>query len=81
MVTYLVFRGDDYYPGGGWSDFVGKASTIEGARTLFTQDSDGDWAQIVKSDGVSFEEVESWTNKKQWSPTELKMLREWRKDD
>jgi len=35
---YLVFGYDQYYPGGGWSDFVGASDTPEGAEKLIAED-------------------------------------------
>jgi hypothetical protein len=32
MKRYLVFLGEDYYPGGGWSDFKGSYEDLESAR-------------------------------------------------
>lgn len=36
MKRYLAFGGDQYYPGGGWDDFVGdfdsKAEALEAAK-------------------------------------------------
>jgi hypothetical protein len=43
---YLLFAGDLYYPGGGWSDFRGSYDDIyeavDGARTW-------DWYHVVDS--------------------------------
>ena len=33
MKRYLLFAGDTYYPGGGWSDYKGSFDTIEEAKT------------------------------------------------
>lgn len=40
---YITFSGDHYYPGGGWRDMKGSASSIVAAKALAT----GDWAQVV----------------------------------
>lgn len=31
---YLLFAGDDYYPVGGWSDFVGEFASMDDARAV-----------------------------------------------
>jgi hypothetical protein len=51
---YLLFTGRNYYPGGGWEDFVAAfdeyaAAVAEGqARTTYgTMGRDSDWYQVV----------------------------------
>lgn len=43
---YLVFRGADYYPAGGWDDFVGSYEFIFEARAAVDADKQ-DWSHIV----------------------------------
>ena len=46
MKRYLLFSGDNYYPGGGWNDFKGAFNTVEEA----VQHGDKlgyDWYQVV----------------------------------
>lgn len=48
MKRYLLFAGDDYYPGGGWDDFMGSFDTIEECQAFGTDTKRGfDWYQIV----------------------------------
>ena len=51
MNRYLLFKGNDYYPCGGWNDFSGFFASIEDAKsTLSTELYDGsDWWHIVDS--------------------------------
>lgn len=51
---YLLFAGENYYPGGGWDDYVTDADTVEELRDLLKRmgDSDDsshdwDWWQII----------------------------------
>ena len=36
LKRYAVFAYDDYYPGGGWSDFEEAFDTVEAARASIT---------------------------------------------
>lgn len=46
MKRYLLFCGYDYYPSGGWSDFVGSYDSIlEAHRGMIFKD----WYHIVDS--------------------------------
>ena len=54
MKRYLVFAGFNYYPSGGWDDFVDAFSTLEEAQASAIScqsrgESGGsfDWVQIV----------------------------------
>ncbi len=54
---YLVFRGDDYYPGQAWDNFVGSANEIRQAVYIAINETNkegespltggGDWYQVV----------------------------------
>ena len=33
-MNYLVFACDQYYPGGGWSDYIGHAESIDDAKQI-----------------------------------------------
>lgn len=55
MKRFLLFAGDMYYPGGGWSDFMEDFDSLEEARNGGRQTSD-DWYQIV--DTETMKEVE-----------------------
>ena len=46
---FLVFAGMEYYPSGGWEDFIGTADSLEAARVVAETQSDGgdDWYHIV----------------------------------
>ena len=48
MKRYLLFCGDNYYPGGGWEDFVGAYDTIREC-ILVLVDQHSDWYQVVDS--------------------------------
>lgn len=43
---YLVFRGDEYYPSGGWGDFLGSWANLEDARKRLQHDKP-EWWHIV----------------------------------
>jgi menaquinone-dependent protoporphyrinogen IX oxidase len=45
MKRYLLFAGEDYYPRGGWSDFIGDFDTIDEAKNYKIEYID--WIQIV----------------------------------
>lgn len=46
MKRYLLFAGDNYYPSGGWSDFIGSFDTVE--QALARQcDIRRDWYHVV----------------------------------
>lgn len=54
---YLVFAGDDYYPGGGWQDFKGAYLFLDDAK-MRAADAGGYawmWACVVDLD--TMEEV------------------------
>lgn len=45
LKRYLVFEFEQYYPAGGWNDFVGSFDTLEEARKK------SDWdCQIIDSE-------------------------------
>ena len=48
MKRFLVFYGDSYYPGGGWTDFKGDFDSIEEALK-FLSEKCYDWKDIVDS--------------------------------
>jgi hypothetical protein len=37
MKRYLVFAWDDYYPAGGWGDFVGAFDDLDAAKACAAQ--------------------------------------------
>lgn len=45
-MKYLVFAGDVYYPGGGWSDFKGSFDELEEAL-VFISGLECEWWDIV----------------------------------
>lgn len=55
-MKYLVFAGDNYYPSGGWDDYVDSTTSIEDALVLLLK-VDRDWWHIVDKD--SFKIVRS----------------------
>lgn len=44
---YIYFAGDNYYPGGGWNDFIKFVSSVEEARELF-KTSNYTWGHVVE---------------------------------
>jgi hypothetical protein len=48
LKRFLVFSGEDFYPGGGWKDFVGSVDNIYDAMSLIIG-AKGDWSEIVDS--------------------------------
>jgi hypothetical protein len=46
MKRYMLFAGDDYYPAGGWDDFIGSFDSVEDAMASFPRDR-YDWWHIV----------------------------------
>ena len=50
---FLLFYGDNYYPGGGWYDFKGSYATLEEA--LAANRGSADWFHVV--DVRTMEEV------------------------
>lgn len=63
MKRYLVFIGDLYYPGGGWSDFRSDYDTLPQAvgrvvnECPYREGSFGFWCQIVDSEAGESGEV------------------------
>lgn len=52
MKKYLLFAGDNYYPDGGWDDFLGAFDTpLEAAKAL--QGHRCDWYQLVDTETFS----------------------------
>lgn len=50
LKRYLLFAGHNYYPNGGWSDFVCSFDSIEECQKHFDTDDSlypFEWAQIV----------------------------------
>lgn len=47
MKRYLVFAGDQYYPAGGWEDFMGAFVTLEEAQDYYEKLTGTDWKQLV----------------------------------
>lgn len=49
--TFLLFAGNDFYPGGGWSDFIGRFDSFEEAKEFIIQNKKSyDWVQVVECD-------------------------------
>jgi hypothetical protein len=46
MQRYLLFSGNQFYPGGGWDDLRGEFATFEEAREKADK-LDDDWFHIV----------------------------------
>jgi len=54
MKRFLRFEGYDYYPSGGWGDFVGDYDTLEEARAVERQL--WGWLHIVDTETMKVEE-------------------------
>lgn len=50
MKRFLVFRGDTYYPSGGWADFYGQYATETEAIVASKEGTKTDWFQIIDTD-------------------------------
>lgn len=50
-MMYLLFAGFNYYPCGGWDDFVGAYPTLEDARAGL-RGRHVDWWHIVHGDEI-----------------------------
>ena len=46
-MTYLVFGGNDFYPKGGFEDFLFKSNSMEDITEKLKAYDDLDWFQIV----------------------------------
>ena len=53
MSKYWLFAGDNYYPAGGFKDFVDGFSNIEDAKKYCLNLGSLDWAHIVDMDSES----------------------------
>jgi hypothetical protein len=47
MKRYLLFAGENYYPKGGWEDFVKDFNTVEEALEYMAHYKPDDWFHIV----------------------------------
>ena len=51
MKRYLVFSGDNYYPSGGWNDFIRAFETLEDAMFLAkVKAKENDWVHVTDLD-------------------------------
>ena len=46
MGAFLIFAGSHYYPGGGWNDFAGDASTLDEAKEKLMR-MNFEWAHVI----------------------------------
>ena len=53
MKKYMLFGGWEYYPAGGWADFLGDYDTLEEA-VQGVQDLNGEWFGIVDSESKEY---------------------------
>ncbi len=70
---YLLFAGYEYYPMGGWSDFIDEFDSLEAAKIIADEKPNNiltyDWAQVVlKSPNgdmrlIADRKNETWTEK------------------
>jgi len=47
MSNYLLFSGSDYYPCGGWEDFISAHETLEEAHKAGLALYEPDWWHVV----------------------------------
>ena len=58
MQRFLLFIGDNYYPGGGWNDFHSSSDDIDGLKAIAEMQvgnvvpGSADWAQIVDTSAI-----------------------------
>ena len=57
MKKYLVFAGCDYYPSGGWGDFIGSYDVLQDALIKVIQFKN-DWYHIVDRDTMNIVELD-----------------------
>jgi hypothetical protein len=51
MKRYILFGGDDYYPGGGWSDVLARYESVEEAIGHFDRRQENkDWMHLIDVD-------------------------------
>jgi hypothetical protein len=60
---YLVFKGDYYYPQGGWQDFVGSFDTYDEADEAAATRS-SEWSHIVHDGAIILQRDEH--NREVW---------------
>jgi hypothetical protein len=46
---YLLFMGENYYPKGGWEDYVGCYEDMNIIKMRIMADNQNDWFNIVKN--------------------------------
>lgn len=51
---YLLFECEDYYPKGGWHDFIGYFDTLEEAMNYLKTEGEGREAHVVHKGGIVF---------------------------
>lgn len=51
---FTVFAGPGYYPGGGWTDYVGTVETKEEAEALVKATGGNDWFHFVQDGKITF---------------------------
>jgi hypothetical protein len=69
----LVFTGEEYYPGGGWSDFQGTADSIDAARAkVESVMGNDDWYHIVDASSLKIVEEGSINDVTTYDPYEEK---------
>lgn len=56
MKRFLLFRGPNYYPGGGWEDFEASFDSLGEAKTAVGDLNEYDWYHVI--DGTTGEQVD-----------------------
>ena len=54
MKRYLLFGGDDYYPAGGWGDFLGDFDSVPDAvAAAASHPMKPQWAEVVDTETMA----------------------------
>lgn len=65
MKRFLLFKGDDYYPQGGFDDFVGSYDTVDEAMDAHKPES-CQWAHVADSLEWSIVAKSGWVHCGTW---------------
>lgn len=59
-LTFFLFAGYRYYPGGGMEDYKSAHATFEDAEAAFTQSTGYEWANIAQLTSTGLVHVRSY---------------------
>lgn len=57
---FLLFGGDQYYPGGGWEDFVESFRTLDEAVEFEKPSGHREWWHVVDTDSGKIVTSKGW---------------------